>query len=209
MHDGRTPDIFDHGYVAVDFADGTRAMLELCMFAEGSRWQEEISAVGPRGKIEAFVPGPTRFWPAHLGDPPVAQVVVSPREPRGPQVHVIPVDPTLLDAGDHNGSTFYQHRGFLELVRGQRDRPHQAYAPHRRAPFAMSPGVRGDLAGPVRPYTGQPSRRWAASQNIHSYWHDRRNARCMPATRRSSKPKAAASAAAFACPTARPNASSA
>ncbi|WP_394226776.1 Gfo/Idh/MocA family protein [Paracoccus marcusii] len=123
VHDGLTPDIFDHGYVAVDFADGTRAMLELCMFAEGSRWQEEISAVGPRGKIEAFVPGPTRFWPAHLGDPPVAQVVVSPREPRGPHVHVIPVDPTLLDAGDHNGSTFYQHRGFLELVRGQRDRP--------------------------------------------------------------------------------------
>ncbi|WP_405403558.1 Gfo/Idh/MocA family protein [Paracoccus sp. Ld10] len=122
-HDGQTPDIFDHGYVAVDFADGTRAMLELCMFAEGSRWQEEISAVGPRGKIEAFVPGPTRFWPAHLGDPPVAQVVVSPREPSGPQVHVIPVDPTLLDAGDHNGSTFYQHRRFLELVRGQRAQP--------------------------------------------------------------------------------------
>jgi hypothetical protein len=27
------------------------------------------------------------------------------------------VDPTLLDAGDHNGSTFYQHQRFLELVR--------------------------------------------------------------------------------------------
>ncbi len=25
VHDGQTPDIFDHGYVAVDFADGTRA----------------------------------------------------------------------------------------------------------------------------------------------------------------------------------------
>ena len=33
----------------------------------------------------------------------------------------IPVDPTLLDAGDHNGSTFYQHEGFLALVRGERD----------------------------------------------------------------------------------------
>lgn len=123
VHDGQTPDIFDHGYVAVDFANGTRAMLELCMFAEGARWQEEISAVGPRGKIEAFVPGPTRFWPAHLGDPPVAQVVVSPRDPKGPQVHVIPVDPTLLEAGDHNGSTFYQHQRFLELVRGLRGTP--------------------------------------------------------------------------------------
>ncbi|MFN4061564.1 MAG: Gfo/Idh/MocA family protein [Paracoccus hibiscisoli] len=122
-HDGRVPDIFDHGYVAVEFANGTRAMLELCMFAEGARWQEEISAVGPLGKIEAFVPGPTRFWPDHLGAPPVAQVVVSPRDPKGPQVHEIPVDPTLLEAGDHNGSTFYQHQRFLELVRGQRAAP--------------------------------------------------------------------------------------
>jgi hypothetical protein len=32
-------------------------------------------------------------------------------------VSEIPVDPTLLEAGDHNGSTFYQHARFLELVR--------------------------------------------------------------------------------------------
>ena len=31
----------------------------------------------------------------------------------------IPVDPTLLEAGDHNGSTFYQHVKFLNVVRGQ------------------------------------------------------------------------------------------
>ena len=120
---GETPDIFDHGYVMVEFESGVRAMLELCMFAEGSRYQEEISAVGPKGKIEALVPGPGRFWPAHLGAPPVPQVIVSPREPKGPEVREIPVDPTILEAGDHNGSTFYQHRGFLELVRGERNAP--------------------------------------------------------------------------------------
>ena len=31
----------------------------------------------------------------------------------------IPVDPTLLDAGDHNGSTFYQHVLFHRAVRGE------------------------------------------------------------------------------------------
>ena len=31
----------------------------------------------------------------------------------------IPVDPALLDAGDHNGSTFYQHQRFNAVVRGQ------------------------------------------------------------------------------------------
>merc|ERR1739841_452081 len=110
-YEGEMPDIFDHGYVMVEFESGVRAMLELCMFAEGSRYQEEISAVGPKGKIEALVPGPGRFWPTHLGAAPVPQVIVS------------PVDPTILEAGDHNGSTFYQHRGFLEMVRGERTAP--------------------------------------------------------------------------------------
>lgn len=116
---GRVPDIWDNAYVIVDFASGARAMLELCMFAEGARYQEEISAVGPTGKIEALVPGPGRFWPAHLGAAPVPQVIVSPREPKGPQAMDIPVDPRLLAAGDHNGSTFYQHQGFQAVVQGR------------------------------------------------------------------------------------------
>lgn len=122
-YDGEVPDILDHGYVIVDFASGARAMLELCMFAEGSRYQEEISAVGPDAKIETLVPGPGRFWPDHLGEPPVPQVIVSPRDPKGPVVKDIPVDPTLLAAGDHNGSTFYQHQGFLAMLRGEKPQP--------------------------------------------------------------------------------------
>ncbi len=116
---GERPDVWDSAYVIVEFASGSRAMLELCMYAEGARFQEELSAVGPKGKIEAFVPGPGRFWPTHLGLPPTAQVIVSPRQPKGPQTVEIPVDPALLEAGDHNGSTFYQHQRFLEVVRGQ------------------------------------------------------------------------------------------
>ena len=122
VYDGKPCDIIDNGYVIVDFENGTRAMLELCMFADGSRYQEEVSVVGPKGKIEALVPGPGRFWPAHLGDAPIAQLIISPRNPSGPVVREITVDPTLLDAGDHNGSTFYQHEGFLALVRGERTR---------------------------------------------------------------------------------------
>ena len=118
-YDGETPDILDNAYVIVDFARGARAMLELCMFAEGSRYQEELSATGPTGKIEALVPGPSRFWPSHLGAPPVPQVIVSPRHPKGPQAVDVPVDPTLLEAGDHNGSTFYQHVRFNAVVRGE------------------------------------------------------------------------------------------
>lgn len=117
--DGQTPDIWDHGYVLLDFQNGARAMLELCMFAEGSRYQEEISAVGPDGKVECFVPGPGRFWPANLGPAPTPRLIVSPRNPKGPTEREIPVDHALLEAGDHNGSTFYQHQRFNAAVRGE------------------------------------------------------------------------------------------
>ncbi|MCG6902599.1 MAG: Gfo/Idh/MocA family oxidoreductase [Rhodobacter sp.] len=114
---GETPDIWDNAYVIVDFARGARAMLELCMFAEGSRFQEEISAVGPAGKIEAHVPGPGRFWPAN--EPvPLPRLTLSPRTSKTRRVIELPVDPDLLRAGDHNGATFYQHQRFQEVVRG-------------------------------------------------------------------------------------------
>ena len=115
-YDGCTPDIWDNGYVIVDFESGARAMLELCMFAEGAEYQEEISAVGAQGKIECLVPGPSRFWPDHLGAAPTPKLIISPRHPKGPIEHDIPVDPTLLNAGDHNGSTFYQHQKFQQVV---------------------------------------------------------------------------------------------
>lgn len=113
------PDILDHAYAVVDFDNGLRALLELCMFAEGSRYQEEISAVGPRGKVECFVPGPQRFWPAHLGAPPTPRLVLSPREPKGPRELEVPVDPAALAAGDHNGSTLVQHQRFRDAVLGR------------------------------------------------------------------------------------------
>jgi predicted dehydrogenase len=118
VYDVQRSDIWDHAYVIVDFESGMRAMLELCMFAEGSRYQEEISAVGARGKIECLVPGPGRFWPAHLGAAPVPKVIVSPRTPAGPVELDIPVDPALLAAGDHNGSTYFQHQGFQKAAAG-------------------------------------------------------------------------------------------
>lgn len=55
-YDGRTPDILDNAFVIVDFANGCRASLDLCMFAEGSYFQEEIAATGDAAKIEALIP---------------------------------------------------------------------------------------------------------------------------------------------------------
>jgi myo-inositol 2-dehydrogenase / D-chiro-inositol 1-dehydrogenase len=103
-YDGQAPDIIDNSYTVVDFDDGTRAMLDLCMFAEGSKNQEEIAAVGDAGKLEVFIPD---------GD-----IVFSPRKPKGPERLHVPVDEAVLRAGHHHGATFYQHQAFLRAVRG-------------------------------------------------------------------------------------------
>ncbi len=136
QYEGAIPDILDNAYVVLDFAPDSsgrarRALLDLCMFAEGSRYQEELCVVGSKGKLDCKVPGPGRFWPVELGDAPVAILTVSQRHKTGAegwtnhptitavalQTLHIPVDPALLAAGDHNGSTYYQHQKFFELAR--------------------------------------------------------------------------------------------
>ena len=109
-----TPDIVDNAFVIVDFRSGMRAMLDLCMFAEGSYWQEEIAATGDRGRVECFVPGPARFWPS--GAERHSEIEISPREPKGPIRRTLHVDETVLKAGDHHGSTFFQHQKFRKAV---------------------------------------------------------------------------------------------
>jgi myo-inositol 2-dehydrogenase/D-chiro-inositol 1-dehydrogenase len=109
------PDILDNAFVVVDFANGIRAMLDLCMFAEGAHWQELITATGDAARLEARVPGPARFAPG--GAEREAELAVAVRTSRTETVAPVAVDPAILAAGDHHGATFYQHRGFLDLVR--------------------------------------------------------------------------------------------
>ena len=119
-YDGRVPDILDNAFVVVDFASKQRAMLDLNMFADGSWYQESIVVIGSQAKVECQIPGPTRFWPKEsLGESPTPRLTLSPRNPKGPKTLEIPVDPKLLEAGDHNGSTFYQHERFAKVLRGE------------------------------------------------------------------------------------------
>lgn len=118
-YNGDVPDIWDGGYVLFDFENGCRAMLELCMFADGSLWNEEISAVGPIGKIECRLPGPHRFWPDDIGPVPHPQLTIAPRSPKRPVTTDIEIDEKLLMAGDHHGSTYFQHEKFLSVIQGR------------------------------------------------------------------------------------------
>jgi predicted dehydrogenase len=112
---GHMPDVVDNAFVILDFADGTRGMLDLCMFAEGSHWQEQIAVTGPRARCEAFIPGPARFAPG--GAAREAEFVTSLRALREEVREVVPVPADLLHAGDHHGSTFFQHERFIRMIR--------------------------------------------------------------------------------------------
>jgi predicted dehydrogenase len=59
---GERPDILDNAIVTVEFAGGVRAVLELCMFAEGSYFQEQIAAIGDQASPTARTRQPTSRW---------------------------------------------------------------------------------------------------------------------------------------------------
>lgn len=131
-YDGETPDIWDGSYVMFDFENGAKAMLELSMFADGSKWNEEIHAIGPKGKIACRMPGPQRFWPAALGPSPHPELSIYPRTPKEPVTEQIELDPKLVEAGDHHGSTFFQHQKFLRMIQ-QDGRPEVTLRDGQRA----------------------------------------------------------------------------
>ena len=111
---GRTPDIIDNALVIVDFENGMRASLELCMFADGAEPQEQLTAIGELGKLDAYIPGPDRFWPDAVDRH--GKVVLSLRDKSAPTTDVLKVDKSLAAAGDHHGSTYYQHIRFAQAI---------------------------------------------------------------------------------------------
>lgn len=55
-YDGKQADMIDNAFVILDYPSGVRAMLDLCMFAEGSYDKEILTVVGDEGKLESFLP---------------------------------------------------------------------------------------------------------------------------------------------------------
>ncbi len=108
-YDGQAPDILDNSYTVVDFHGGQRAMLDLCMFAEGAKNQEEIAAVGDVARLEVKIPESSLVFSPRTGFGNAKQV----------QTIVIPVEAKALKAGSHHGATYHQLKAFLAAVRGE------------------------------------------------------------------------------------------
>ncbi|WP_420446232.1 Gfo/Idh/MocA family protein [Candidatus Poriferisodalis sp.] len=106
-YDGETPDIFDNAFVIVDFESGSRALLDLCMFADATHNQEELSVVGDDGKLEALIPESVlrigvreRDWIGDVSEHPIAS-----------QAPIV---------GHHHGSSFIELERFRDAVIGDK-----------------------------------------------------------------------------------------
>ncbi len=102
-YDGEVPDIIDHAYTIIEFAGGARGMLDLCMFADGTRNQNELALVGDRGKVEWFSPE--------------SKVVISGREPGAVETLPIAVEDRILKSDFHEGATYIEYQALLKAVR--------------------------------------------------------------------------------------------
>lgn len=114
LYDGKTPDIIDNAFVIVDFESGARGMLDLCMFAEGSYWQETISITGEIARLDSYLPGPARF--SKDGKERTAEIRISDRATKSVLTQTVEVDEEILKAGDHHGASYYQHIRFRDLI---------------------------------------------------------------------------------------------
>jgi myo-inositol 2-dehydrogenase / D-chiro-inositol 1-dehydrogenase len=104
--DGRRErsDILDNAFVIVEFANGVRGALDLCMFAEGGRYEQEITITGDVAKLEATVPGRRVF----VGERAVAQAAGN-RPGTGVREMPAPMDPRVPYPEFHQGASFIEH----------------------------------------------------------------------------------------------------
>jgi myo-inositol 2-dehydrogenase/D-chiro-inositol 1-dehydrogenase len=105
VFDGETPDIIDNAYVIVNYANGARALLDLCMFAEGSEYEQEIAVTGDIGKIETTVPG--------------NELIISNRSKNDFKRILINKDSRIKEQGFHHGASYLEHLGFLDAIKNK------------------------------------------------------------------------------------------
>ncbi len=103
-YNGQTPDIIDSAYVVVDYQDGGRGVLDLCMFADATHDQQEFAVMGDKGKIEALVPSD------------IVRIGLRSEHSIG-DVTSMKVTSAAPYEGLHHGSSYVEHQHFLDAIR--------------------------------------------------------------------------------------------
>ncbi len=103
VYEGQPADMLDNAFVVVEYAGGARGLLDLCMFAEGSKNEQELAATGDLGKVEAFIPqGTVRRAKRTMGHD-VEEFAVA--------------DDRVAFQGNHWGSSYLEVLEFTEAIR--------------------------------------------------------------------------------------------
>ena len=115
--DGRMErsDILDNAFVIVEFANGIRGALDLCMFAEGGRHEQDITVTGDAAKLEATVPGDR----VYVGERAVAQAAGN-RPGSGVREVPAPMDPRVPYPDFHQGASYMEHLHLIDAIRNGR-----------------------------------------------------------------------------------------
>jgi predicted dehydrogenase len=103
VYDGEIPDILDNAFVIVDYENGCRASLDLCMFAESSRNEQELVATGSGGKLECFMPE--------------GLLTIGTRKFRDFETIQVGADERVRYEGYHHGASYLEHLDFLDAIR--------------------------------------------------------------------------------------------
>ena len=107
VYDGVASDILDNAYVVIDYEGGARAALDLCMFADATHNQEEVSVVGDLGKVEAVLPE-NLVRVGRRGEHWIGSVEIESVEPGD-------LD-QVAHVGLHHGSSYVEHERFRDAI---------------------------------------------------------------------------------------------
>ena len=103
---GRTPDIIDNSFVIVDYQDGQRAILDLCMFAEAGKYEQEIVLTGDQGKLETYIPG--------------NELLLTNRKNYSLKTIDVKDDPRVKEVGFHHGASYIEHLELINCIKNKK-----------------------------------------------------------------------------------------
>ena len=115
--DNTPTNLIDNAYITINFENGIRACIELCMFCEGTENQTELSIIGNKAKIECFIPS--------------NKIIISNRPKGGNYVinskpqeieennitkYKLEIDTELERIGSYCGSLYWQHFNLINYI---------------------------------------------------------------------------------------------
>ena len=105
-YDGKTPDIIDNSFVIIDYQDGQRAMLDLCMFGEAGKYEQEIVLTGDQGKLETHIPG--------------NELLLTNRKNYSLKTIEVKDDPRVKEVGFHHGASYIEHLELIDCIKNKK-----------------------------------------------------------------------------------------